>query len=216
MASQVRPIVLHCGPGRNAAFADFINPGAWTIVAYVADAGNVHAGEIPCVSFAHWQQHLRAIPSAFVALDPRERRAHVERVLAAGGAIAHVEVVGGAIARQATFAQGTLIGRGALYVGTVTTVGRHTIVLTPASLGHDVVIGDFVTIHPSVAVSGYVVIEDDVTVGVGAVILNGRPDKPIRIGRGAQIAAGAVVTSSVKPGSIMTGNPARPKTAELS
>ena len=216
MPSPARPIVLHRGTGSNAAFAECIDPGTWTVVAYVADADAVSEDGIPVVSFAHWREQLRDVPSAFVALDPRERRAHVERTSAAGGTIAHLDVVGSAISRKTSFGAGTLVHRGALYVGSVTTVGRHTIVLTPASLGHDVVIGDFVTIHPSVAVSGYVVIEDDVTVGVGAVILNGRPEKPIRIGRGAQIATGAVVTSSVKPGSIMTGNPARPKTAELS
>ena len=65
-------------------------------------------------------------------------------------------------------------------MGSLTTVGRHVIVMTPASLGHDVVIGNFVTIFPSVAISGYVFIEDDVTIGVGAVIGNGRPDWPLR------------------------------------
>ena len=199
MASTARPIVLHYGPGRNAAFADFIDPGAWTVIAHVTDA-----------SFAHWHDRLRAVPSAFVALDPNARRAHVERVRGAGGAIAHVEVIGSAISRKTTFDEGTLVGRGALYVGSLTIVGRHTIVMTPASLGHDVVIGNFVTIFPSAAISGYVVIEDDVTIGVGAVIANGRPDRPLRIGRGARIASGAVVMSSVRPGVAVAGNPARP------
>jgi len=82
--------------------------------------------------------------------------------------------------------------------------------MTPASLGHDVVIGDFVTIHPSTSISGYVVIEDDVTIDVGAVIVNGRTEKLLRIGRGAHLAPGAVVTTSVKAGETVVGNPARP------
>lgn len=49
-----------------------------------------------------------------------------------------------------------------------------------------------------------VVIEDDVWIGTRAVILAG-----ITIGRGAVVGAGAVVTKSVPPYSIVGGNPAR-------
>lgn len=49
-----------------------------------------------------------------------------------------------------------------------------------------------------------VVIEDDVRLGIGAIILKGT-----RIGRGARIGAGAVVVSDVPPGASVVGNPAR-------
>jgi acetyltransferase-like isoleucine patch superfamily enzyme len=49
-----------------------------------------------------------------------------------------------------------------------------------------------------------VVIEDDVVVGVGAIILKG-----VRIGAGASVCAGSVVTSDVPAGSTVAGNPAR-------
>lgn len=49
-----------------------------------------------------------------------------------------------------------------------------------------------------------VTIEDDVWVGTRAIILAG-----VTIGRGAVIAAGAVVTKSVAPYAIVAGNPAR-------
>lgn len=49
-----------------------------------------------------------------------------------------------------------------------------------------------------------VVIEDDVWVGTRAIILHG-----VTIGRGAIVAAGAVVTKSVPPYAIVAGNPAR-------
>jgi len=53
-----------------------------------------------------------------------------------------------------------------------------------------------------------VVIEDDVWVGIGAIILKG-----VRIGRGARIGAGSVVTKSIPPGATVMGNPARIVTA---
>jgi acetyltransferase-like isoleucine patch superfamily enzyme len=49
-----------------------------------------------------------------------------------------------------------------------------------------------------------VVIEDDVHVGIGAIVLKG-----VRIGRGARVGAGAVVTSDVAAGAEVEGNPAR-------
>jgi acetyltransferase-like isoleucine patch superfamily enzyme len=50
-----------------------------------------------------------------------------------------------------------------------------------------------------------VVIEEDATVGPGAVILPG-----VTIGHGAIVAAGSVVTKSVPPKTMVQGNPARP------
>ena len=48
-----------------------------------------------------------------------------------------------------------------------------------------------------------VVIEDDVWIGYNATILKG-----VRIGKGAIIAPGAVVTHDVPPGATVAGNPA--------
>lgn len=52
--------------------------------------------------------------------------------------------------------------------------------------------------------SAPIVIEDDVWLGIGAIVLKG-----VRIGRGAIIGAGAVVTSDVPAYAIAAGNPAR-------
>jgi len=49
-----------------------------------------------------------------------------------------------------------------------------------------------------------VVIEDDVWIGSRSIILKG-----VRIGRGAVVGAGSVVTSDVPPGAVACGNPAR-------
>jgi acetyltransferase-like isoleucine patch superfamily enzyme len=56
-----------------------------------------------------------------------------------------------------------------------------------------------------------VVIEDDVWIGFKASILKG-----VRIGRGAIVAAGAVVIKDVAPGTVVAGNPARVIRAEPS
>ena len=71
------------------------------------------------------------------------------------------------------------------------------------------VINDYVTLCPSCTVSGYVVIEDEVFVGAGSTIVNGRVGKPLIVGSGTKISAGAVVTKSISPNGSVAGNPAR-------
>ncbi|WP_302291787.1 DapH/DapD/GlmU-related protein [Barnesiella intestinihominis] len=51
---------------------------------------------------------------------------------------------------------------------------------------------------------GYVTIEDDVFIGMNAIICNS-----VTIGRGAVVGAGAVVTKDIPPYQIWAGNPAR-------
>lgn len=52
--------------------------------------------------------------------------------------------------------------------------------------------------------NGPIIVEDDVWIGIGALILSG-----VTIGKGAVVAAGAVVTKSVPPFAIVGGNPAK-------
>lgn len=57
---------------------------------------------------------------------------------------------------------------------------------------------------PTAGKSAPIVIEDDVFIGMWAIVLKG-----VRIGHGAVIGAGAVVASDVPSGAIVAGNPAR-------
>ena len=76
---------------------------------------------------------------------------------------------------------------------------------------HLVTIGDRAAIGISVTIVAHnreqrgVVIEEDASVGAGAIIL---PN--VTIGRGAIVTAGSVVTRSVPPKTMVRGNPAQP------
>jgi len=81
-------------------------------------------------------------------------------------------------------------------------------------VAHDCVIGDYVTFAPSVKCNGNIHIEDYVYIGTGAIIKQGKPNKPLIIGKGAIIGAGAVVTKNVPAGITVFGNPAIELTKE--
>lgn len=74
-----------------------------------------------------------------------------------------------------------------------------------ADLGYPCILGDRVSLGHAAIVHGAIV-EDDVLIGMRAVVMNGA-----RIGSGSIVAAGAVVTEGVQvpPGSIVMGIPGR-------
>jgi len=104
-------------------------------------------------------------------------------------------------------------------IGDYTFLGRRVEIdaSTSVSIGNHVLVapGVFVTDHAhriaaearigdQGCVAGPVVVEDDAWLGAQSVILPG-----VRIGRGAVVGAGAVVTHDVPPGAVVAGVPAR-------
>jgi sugar O-acyltransferase (sialic acid O-acetyltransferase NeuD family) len=109
--------------------------------------------------------------------------------------------------------EGNEIGEGAIFcnfshVTSNATIGRFFHCNIYSYVAHNCRIGDFVTFAPSVQCNGHVVVEDHAYIGTGVVIKDAST-KPIVIGRGAIIGAGAVVTKSVPAGATVLGNPAR-------
>jgi acetyltransferase-like isoleucine patch superfamily enzyme len=93
------------------------------------------------------------------------------------------------------------------HIGPFVELGRY-VMLGPRTM---IIGGDHVYDRPGVPMifagrseARRTVIEDDVWVGGGATIMSG-----VRIGRGAIVAAGAVVTKDVEPYAIVAGVPAR-------
>ncbi len=79
-----------------------------------------------------------------------------------------------------------------------------------AYVAHDCIVGDLVTLAPGAKVNGNVEIGDEVYIGTGAVLRPGQPGNRLKIGNGAVIGMGAVVTKDVEPGVTVVGNPAKP------
>jgi carbonic anhydrase/acetyltransferase-like protein (isoleucine patch superfamily) len=141
----------------------------------------------------------------------------------------HGPLVLGLEGRRPKLGQGVFIAPGAIVIGRVTIGSRSSVWYASViradteeiSIGADcniqdgsilhsdpgdpLVLGNRVTVGHRAVLHGALV-EDDVLVGIGAVVLN-----RATVGSGSLIAAGAVVTprSEIPPGSLVTGIPAK-------
>lgn len=155
----------------------------------------------------------KAIPGIRVNVafaDPALRRKKVEQCEADGLPFFDC------IAPDASIGENVEIGVGAIFsrLSMVTCdarIGRHFHCNIYSYVAHDCEVGDFVTFAPRVSLNGRVRVEDNVYIGTGAIILPGKADRFLTIGKGAIIGAGAVVTKDVDPGATVVGAPAKPR-----
>lgn len=101
------------------------------------------------------------------------------------------------------------IGEGSIIcAGTILTVdiniGEHVIINLDCTIGHDAMLEDFVTLYPSVNVSGNTLLEECVEMGTGCQIIQG-----LKIGRSTIVGAGAVVVKDLPNGCTAVGSPAK-------
>lgn len=85
------------------------------------------------------------------------------------------------------------------------TIGEHTILNLDCTVGHDAVLHDFVTLYPSVNVSGITELGECVEMGTGSQIIQVK-----KIGEDTIIGAGSVVVKEIPANCTAVGVPAVP------
>ena len=143
------------------------------------------------------------IPVVISPFMPKARKKLYELYASLGYTFATVISPKATVSRFATIGEGTVILNG-VNVAANTHIGRFVKLNTMCNIMHDNVIGDFVTVSPSALTLGYVTIEETAFLGGSCTIL---PYK--KVGAGATVGAGAVVTKDVAAGQVVKGNPAR-------
>jgi len=88
-------------------------------------------------------------------------------------------------------------------------VGDFSLFNLNATVSHDCLIGDFATVSPQACVLGNVQVGEAAWIGAGAVVRQGQPGQPLRIGADCIIGAGAVVLSDCPGPGTYVGVPAR-------
>ena len=101
------------------------------------------------------------------------------------------------------------IGEGCIIcAGTIITVnieiGSHVIINLDCTVGHDVKINNYVTLYPSVNVSGNVCLEECVEMGTGSQIIQG-----LKVGNNTIVGAGSVVVKELPQNCTAVGSPAK-------
>lgn len=91
-----------------------------------------------------------------------------------------------------------------------TTLGDDGFIMNQVYVAHDCVLGDRVTLASSVLLAGHVELDDDANLGLGTSV-----HQRTRVGRGAMVGMGSVVTRDVPPYAKAYGNPARVQGANV-
>lgn len=208
-AREVAPLIRRMWLHGDAMLPDATDGSA--DVVFVDDSGD-RAQEIngySVISFEELTSPKHNSRKIVVGIGSGEVRSRLEEKCKAAG----LEVIT-AIAPSAVIMDEVSIGQGSVICDQVILTSNITIGLSfQANLncyvGHDCVIGDYVTFAPRVNCNGNVHIGDNVYVGTNASIIQGSKDEPLTVGEGSIIGMGAVVTKPVPPRSVVAGNPAR-------
>lgn len=99
--------------------------------------------------------------------------------------------------------EGTIICSGNILTVNIE-IGKHVIVNLDCTIGHDSVIEDYVTVLPSVNLSGNTITKKYSTIGTGTKVIQG-----ITIEENVIVGAGTVVIRDIESDCTAVGNPAR-------
>lgn len=189
------------------------NEGEYRIIGYVDDDSAKQGGVIHNLPVMSLEEAAQLEPRPRIVSgvgSPKIRFKCMERARLAGFEAAPAIVHYGTLrSHYVTVGMGSVLCAGNILT-TEISIGQHAQINLGCTIGHDVVIEDYVTLAPGVHISGNVHIEAGAFLGTGAVILNGEPGRPLRIGRGAVVGAAACVTKDVPPEVVMVGMAARP------
>ncbi|MDC7700852.1 acetyltransferase [Vogesella indigofera] len=103
---------------------------------------------------------------------------------------------------------GVIICAGVRFTSNIS-VGDFTLFNLNATISHDSIIADYVTVSPNACILGNVSIGEAAWIGAGAIINQGSSDRKVTIGNNTLIGSGAVIITDCDADAVYVGVPGR-------
>ncbi len=176
----------------------------WNLLGFLDSNYNVLSKNLDKVNVIGTIEDVNKFPDAYVVCcvaNTDIRRKLAEKV--SNNRFATLIDPSAIISPMVEIGEGSVICAGAVITVDIK-IGRHNIIDVNSTVGHDAVLEDFVTLYPSVNVSGNTLIKSGVELGTGTQVLQG-----LTVGENAIVGAGAVVIRDLPSDCTAVGVPAK-------
>ena len=200
------------GFGREVAWAverlNKVNP-TWNLLGFMDDADDIQESEVNGYKVLGKTTDVGNYPDAFFVVAvgaSRTREKIVSNMKAVNPSIKFGTVIDPSVEMSdlVTIGEGTIICAHTIITVNIE-IGSHVIINLDCTVGHDAILKDFVTLYPSVNVSGITQIGHAVELGTGMQIIQGKT-----VGDYSIVGAGAVVVKDIPAKCTAVGSPAKP------
>lgn len=205
-------IIGASGFGREVAWLieriNRVNP-TWKLLGFIDDNELMQGATVNHYPVLGKTEDVVRFPDAYYvcAVGASKIREHIiERVKAYNPSIRFGTVIDPTVEMSdlVTIGEGTIICAHTIITVNIT-IGSHVIINLDCTVGHDAILQDFVTLYPSVNVSGITNIGRAVELGTGLQIIQGKT-----VGDYSIVGAGAVIVKDIPPKCTAVGSPAKP------
>ena len=178
----------------------------WNLLGFVDDSEALQSKTVDGYKVLGGSDTICNYPDSYVVCciaNTSVRRALVKKAEAFGNPFATLVDPGAVVSDKVEIGVGSVICAGAVITVDIK-IGRHNIIDVNSTIGHDAVLCDFVTLYPSVNVSGNTLIKSGVELGTGTQVIQG-----LTVGEGTVVGAGAVVVRDLPDSCTAVGVPAK-------
>ncbi len=181
---------------------------AWSFIGFLDGNPESHNKEIhgfPVLGGAEWLAGRHGVAVVVAIGGPAGKRKLVEQIRAVDetsfATLVHPLAW---VGNRVSLGEGVVICAGTL-ITTDIRIGNHVILNLDCTVGHDSCIEDYVTVAPSVNISGCVKVGEGCDLGTNSTVIQG-----ITIGHWSVVGAGAVVVRNIPSNTTAVGIPAKP------
>lgn len=205
-------IVGASGFGREVAWlVERINSKekAWNLLGFIDDNEKIQSTEINGYKVLGKTEDINNFNNAYIVCAigaSKVREKVINRIKTLAPEIKFATLIDPSVEMSSlvSIGEGTIICAGTIITVNIE-IGSHVIINLDCTVGHDAVLKDFVTLYPSVNISGITTLEHACEMGTGSQIIQERS-----VGEYTIIGAGSVVVKDMPSKCTAVGIPAKP------